>query len=168
MNCPRCERNIPADAAFCIYCATPLKAAPAPETRTPATGATIRLKPAEAPAAPSRPYSPPAQPAWKNRPSRRYSRGYRRQHPDPSGMLFLAGLLFLIATNSFWPGILLLIGLAHYVKQSARGRGGRAIRNIVFWGGLAFLFWAHIFWPVILMLFLASSLFGHRGYAWRP
>jgi apolipoprotein N-acyltransferase len=83
-------------------------------------------------------------------------------------MLFLAGLLFLIATNSFWPGILLLIGLAHYVKQSARGRGGRAIRNIVFWGGLAFLFWTHMFWPGILMLLVASSLFGHRGYAWRP
>src|ERR687886_2393485 len=128
MNCPRCERIIPADAAFCIYCATPLKAAPAPEPQTPMTGSTIRLNPAEAPAVPSRPYSHPTQPVGTNKPSRRYGRGYSRRQPDPSGMLFLAGLLFLIVTNSFWPGILLLIGLVHYVKQSARGRGARATR----------------------------------------
>src|ERR671933_1515424 len=101
MNCPRCERNIPADAAFCIYCAALLKAAPAPEPQTPATGATIRLNPAEAPAAPSRPYSHPAQPVGTNKPSQRYGSGYSQRQPDLSGMLFLAGLLFLIVTNSF-------------------------------------------------------------------
>jgi hypothetical protein len=73
-----------------------------------------------------------------------------------------------MVTHSFWPGILLLLGLTHYVKQNARGRGGRAMRDIAFWGVLAFLLWTHTFWPGILLLLVASSLLGHRGYAWRP
>ncbi len=164
MNCPRCDRTIPADAAFCIYCAALLRPAPASEPRMPATGATIRLSPAKV-VAPGRPLPAASQPAQMRGPARR--RGHGR-HGDPSGMLFLVGLALLIATHSFWPGILILIGLSHYVKQSGRGRGGPALREMIFWGGLALLFATHMFWPGILVLLFVTSLLGQSGFGWRP
>ncbi len=177
MQCPHCERDIPADAAFCIYCAAPV------EPDRPATGSTIRLDPGQVAAASRRAPSKRTQPARTiivdNRrgahaptppvviDNRRIARP-RKRRSDPSGGLFLIGLAILLMTNTFWPGILLLIGLKQYVKENARGRVGRALRRLVFFGGLALLFWSNFFWPGILLLLVAVHVLRNQRYAWGP
>ena len=183
MQCPHCERDIPADAAFCIYCAAPIAKAEPVEPDRPATGSKIRLDPGQVAAASRRAPSKRTQPARTiivdNRcgahaptppvviDNRRNVRP-RKHRSDPSGGLFLVGLGILILTHTLWPGILLLIGLTHYVKENARGRAHRAVKRLVFFGGLGFLFWADLFWPGILLLLIAVHVLGSRRYAWGP
>ncbi len=166
MRCPHCDRSLPADAVFCIYCGTSLHAAHATDvSQAPATGPTVRLDPAAAPALPSQ---PTAAPQASPRPSRKARKRQGRSKGDASGWIFLLGFILLLSTNSFWPGILLLIGVVNYVKHSARGRAHKAVKHLFFWIGLAFLFWAKLFWLGIIPLLLASSLLGGRRHAWRP
>jgi hypothetical protein len=166
MRCPHCDRSLPADAVFCIYCGTSLRAAPATDvSEAPATGPTVRLDPA---AAPSLSSPPPAAPKASARPPRKARRHKGRNRGDASGWIFLLGFILLLSTNSFWPGILVLIGVVNYVKHSGRGRTQRALKDLFFWGGMAFLFWAHVFWPGIILLLLASSLLNGQRHAWRP
>ena len=160
-RCPRCNRGIPADAAFCIYCATPLRAAPSLRSQEPATGATIRLKPmpANAPVRPvRRAHSAPPRPRRRS----------RHRHPHTVGPVFLIGILFLLATRTFWPGILVLLGLMHFVRASTSGRPDRALKQFVFLGGMALLFWSGLFWPGILLLMFVSHLLSGARYSWRP
>ena len=71
-------------------------------------------------------------------------------------------------TNSFWPGILVLIGVTKFIKHSVRGRTDRALRDLVFWGGLTLLLGANMLWPGIILLIIASSLFNQRRFSWHP
>jgi hypothetical protein len=71
---------------------------------------------------------------------------------EVSGALWLIGLGILFLTGSFWPGILVLVGLTAYVQQSARGRSQESLRSLIFFVGLAVLFWTNLFWPGILIL----------------
>ena len=162
MLCPRCDRTVPADADYCIYCATPLR--PAQNTQPAATGPTRRLDPAMAPAKPVPAPAPKPAARQSARPGR--ARGHRRG--DPSGWIFLLGLFLLISANAFWPGILVLIGVTKYAKATARGRAHKAVKHLFFWGGLAFLFWAHAFWPGILLLLVGSSLLDRSRHGGRP
>ena len=157
-RCPRCNRGIPADAAFCIYCATPLRAAPSLRSQEPATGATIRLNPTSANAPVRRAHTVP--------PRRRRHNRQQRQHTV--GPVFLIGILFLLATRTFWPGILVLLGLMHFVRASSSGRPDRALKQFVFLGGMVLLFWSGLFWPGILLLMFVSHLLSGARYGWRP
>ncbi len=169
MNCPNCDRTIPDDAAFCIYCAAPAPHAPPVAAREPATGATIRLDPAQAPM-----LVEPAGPAPQRQPRRhRHHKAHRSQAKCQShqlGWLIPLGIVLMLVTRSWWlwPGIFVLIGLSNYTEKSARGYSTAALRKLVFWGGLAFLFWTGTFWPGIIILMLASSLIHNRGWGWRP
>ena len=158
-RCPSCARDIPADATFCIYCAAPLRVAPPARSQEPATGATIRLDPPPAPA-PVHPRRPRG--AKRVRPHRKS----RRQ--DTLGPVFLLGILFLLVTRTFWPGILVLLGLMHFVRAANRGQSTRVLKQFVFLGGMALLFWSGFFWPGILVLMLASHLLSSRRLCWRP
>ena len=80
----------------------------------------------------------------------------------------MVGVIVLLVTKTFWPGILVLLGLTHYVNQHARGRSNRALGQLLFFGGLAFLFWAHMFWPAILLLIFGLHLLSSRRHGWRP
>ena len=168
MNCPHCDRNIPADAAFCIYCAAPVKLAPGIPQQPPATGATIRLDPAQAPTTPRRDRQRRARQVPQVPLGRQSVHRKRKRTSDPSGLFFVLGFFFLITSSYFWPGILVLIGLTKFIKRQSRGASWRAARDLFFWGGLAFLFWTQTFWPGILLLLLATSLLGNRRHAWGP
>jgi TM2 domain-containing membrane protein YozV len=80
----------------------------------------------------------------------------------------LIGLLLLIMTGTFWPGILVLIGVTKFIKHSVRGRTDRALRGLAFWGFLTLLLGAHMLWPGIILLIITSSLFNQRRYGWQP
>lgn len=141
MHCPACQRAIPDDARFCIFCAAPV--APAePEPRA-ATGPTRRLDPAS-------PYRlPEAAPTEAAAPAATIS---RRASGLPSGSaLFLIGLFVLLATGWIWPWILALIGLSGFANETARGRRHAAWQSLIFFGGLALLFAVNWFWPGILL-----------------
>ncbi len=147
MKCPICRRVNPDDAHFCIYCAahiTPVIPAP---TAAPVTGPTTRLDPSAVPL-----YTMPAVPA-KAAPqvhsSRRGSR--RHQHNDGTWSVWLIGIGILMLSGSFFPGILVLIGLTKYLKASRRGRYAQANQRLVFWAGLAAIFWLGLSWPLFLL-----------------
>ena len=168
MNCPSCDRTIPDDAAFCIYCAAPAPQAPPVVTQQPATGATIRLDPGQAPMVAQ------AAPTTPRHHRKQYGRhGKHRQGKCSSsalGALIPIGIVLMFVTGSWslWPGIFVLIGLSNYAQKNARGHSNAALREVVFWGGLALLFWTGTFWPGIVVLLIASSLIQNRGWGWRP
>jgi hypothetical protein len=78
----------------------------------------------------------------------------------------MLGLVLLFLTGSFWPGILLLIGVTQYVKHDARGRGNHALSSLLFFGGLAFLFWTNMLWPGIVVLLIVSQLVRQSHFTW--
>ena len=84
-------------------------------------------------------------------------------------VIFLIGLVALLASRTIWPGILLLLGLTNLVHQAARGRPNHGIRALVWLGGLTLLFATGTFWPGILILFfisMALSRGGSRHWYW--
>ncbi len=164
MNCPKCDRSNPEDARFCIYCAVSLIAEEA-AAATPTTGPTERLttppaitvsEPAPAPAPePAQVPAPmamaPAMPAiaWLN----------SRREKEIGGAVWLIGLGVLFLTGTFWPGILVLLGITGYVHETAQGRQAEAARSLIFFAGIAVLFWSGWFWPGILILMGLTALF---------
>ena len=105
-----------------------------------ATGPTVHLDEAAPDAASAEPG--PASPAVP--PARRWR--------ELNGGLWLIGLGVLFLSGTFWPGILVLVGLSAYLEQRARGQQQYALRSLLFPLGLALLFWTHWFWPGILIL----------------
>lgn len=165
MICPSCERTNPADARFCIYCATRLTPEPPIADAAPATGATMRFDqnqtpayslPNRAPAAASAPAAPSA--------SRSTARHRKYRNKDAGGAVFLIGLGMLILTGHFWPGILALMGVTNFVNEAARGRQQKALPTLLFMVGLSVLFSANFVWPGILILLGIMALFGKRGW----
>lgn len=155
MHCPQCGHSNPEDARFCIYCAAQLVPAQPAEPTQPATGPTTRLEQAE--------YVPPASdPAPPATPSASPSVGTRgwgkNREKEMNSMLWLIGLGVLFLTGSFWPGILVLVGLSSYVHSIAHGHQQKALRDCIFFTGLAVLFWVNLFWPGILILIGITTL----------
>lgn len=161
-RCSKCRRDIPDDAAFCIHCAAQLRSTPQVQPREPATGATIRLNPIET--------NMPVQPAQSRRVvrSRHRHHGHSHQRQNTLGPVFLLGILFLLVTKTFWPGILVLVGLPGFIRATSHGRPGRALQQLVFLGGMAMLFWSGPFWPGILLLMFVSHMVSRARYSWRP
>lgn len=79
-----------------------------------------------------------------------------------SGGIFLIGLgiLFLVPGLSFWPWILVVIGLAGLPASLANKRGWLGWQGFFWLVGLAILFASGHFWPGILILIGISVLFG--------
>jgi hypothetical protein len=165
MNCLACGRTNPADAKFCIYCAAQLSVAAPPVQAAvtepaPATGPTTRLehKPTYTlPAAPPIPV-PPVAPSIP---------GALPHYKEWIGAVFLIGLGLLFLTGSFFPGILVLIGITGFLSESGRGRQDKALQALVFFAGLAVLFWSHSFFPGILILIGVMALLKRRhSFCW--
>lgn len=147
MNCPTCERVNPGDAQFCIYCANRMTPVVPTATVAPATGPTTRLDPAVVPT-----YTMPAAPVTATRQaSPSHSSSRRWQASDATPGIWLIGIGVLLLTGSFFPGILVLIGLTQYMKESGRGRYAKASQSLAFFLGLATIFWLGLSWPLILL-----------------
>jgi hypothetical protein len=166
--CPACNTNNPEHARFCVVCGRAFGAA-APPLPRPGT-----LPPAAAPA-PTRPAVRPSYPRMATPPTLVPSRPWPPAHPpstthrrqgashDPGAVVFLIGLLALLASHTIWPGILLLIGLTNLVHQAARGRTDHGVRALLWLGGLTLLFVTKTFWPGILILIFISMALGKGG-----
>jgi hypothetical protein len=108
---------------------------------------------------PGQPLSP-AQPP--NATKYRHSKGN-----DPSGLVFVIGLVALMASHIIWPGILLLIGLTNLVHQAARGRPDRGLRALLWLGGITLLIVTKTFWPgILILLFISMALGRGRSRPW--
>ena len=168
VDCVTCGRELPANAVFCIYCAAPTE--PPKPAEAPATGATIRLDAteqlAEAEPAPAVQSHHAPRPA---KPGKAHGRPHGQRHTDLSTPLFLIGLVLLFWSGRFWPGILLLLGFSHLVKEASYGRQARAIKHLLFLAGLALIFFAHAFWPGVILLIISSQVANHRrGFGCQP
>jgi hypothetical protein len=163
--CPACKTNNPEHARFCVVCGRAFGAAQ--PARRP-------VAPPMAPPAPK----PPAQPSYPRMatpptlvpsnplpsPSTRH---HQASHGDPSKVVFLIGLVALLATHAFWPGILVLLGVTNFVHQAAQGRPERATHALLWLGGLAFLFATGAFWPgIMILIFISMALGGGRSRPW--
>ncbi len=157
MICSICTRSVPADAQFCIYCATRIRP-PAPAVQPgPATGPTTRLDPAVV-----KTYTMPAPaPAAPQRAApRRTSR--QRPHGGSVGAVWLIGLGLLLLTGTIFPGVLALVGITSYMKESARGRHFKALQSLVFFLGLTTLFVFGFSWPGLFIWLGVMALLKHR------
>ncbi len=161
MKCPTCHRVNPGDAQFCIYCAARIAPVVPATTATPATGPTTRLDPATVPV-----YTMPTAPAAAQ-PRAARTRSRRRQHHDATWGVWLIGIGILLLTGSFFPGILVLIGLTKYLKASGRGRYAQANQRLVFWAGLAAIFWLGLSWPLLLLWGGLLMLLNQRNWCTR-
>src|SRR5690242_6417249 len=133
--CPSCKSNNPEHARFCVVCGRAFGAAAPPQPRpaAPPMGVPAPTRPAARPSyprmatpltlLPSRPW-PPAQPPVTTQ--RRQGLGH-----DPGGVVFLIGLVALLASHTIWPGILLLLGLTNLVHQAARGRPDQGVHGLL-------------------------------------
>lgn len=71
--------------------------------------------------------------------------------------LFLIGLGSLMYINSFWPWILLLIGVSLVTRQHLRGRRyDMAITSFVF-GGLFLFYFSEIDWAELMPVLLVTG-----------
>ena len=171
--CPTCNTNNPEHARFCVVCGRSFGAAAPPPPRP--------VAPPPMPRAPTRPAARPSYPRMATPPTLLPGRAlpppqppkptYRRQGTshDLGAVIFLIGLVALLASRTIWPGILLLLGLTNLVHQAARGRPNHGIRALVWLGGLTLLFATGTFWPGILILFfisMALSRGGSRHWYW--
>lgn len=169
MFCDGCQRSVPNDAVFCIYCATPVGAASVPAPRVvqePATGPTVRLQPSDVQKVSPRVqgiYVAPAKPHKQHRQQKQRPR--KQQQADHSFPVFIIGVLFLIAIGNIWPGILVLLGLTRFMKHQARGRANRALGKLIFWVGLAALWYTPFLWPGVVLLLFASHMIGKQRQA---
>nr|MCU0490811.1 zinc ribbon domain-containing protein [Chloroflexaceae bacterium] len=109
-TCPRCDSLNPPGAAFCATCGYALSGAGLRPLAEPATPTIALPPPAQLPV--PAPLPPPTMPDT-DRLSKKATRRARRANWNAlSGGVFFIGLAFLFLTGTFWPGILILIGVA--------------------------------------------------------
>jgi hypothetical protein len=83
------------------------------------------------------------------------------------GAIFLIGLGLLFLTDGIFPGILLVVGITSFLRESAQGRPHRALNTLIFFAGLTMLFWFDAIFPGILFLLgLMALLNARRGFQW--
>lgn len=147
MRCPNCQTVNPENARFCVVCGHGLVAGTASRPRPTPVRPVPRQSYPRVDARPAPIPVRPAPPAW-----------HGAAHGQYVGMLvFLVGLLLLIATHRIWPGILLLIGISSLIGQTNRGRPEKGLAHLIWWGGLALLFATGLFWPGLLLLILLCA-----------
>ncbi len=182
MNCSNCGAELPADARFCIECGSENRAAATGETVKIAlddqgphcgncgaqnpSGAIycvncgqrlivdighLPAEPAELERRPPQPSMPP-MPSMSPMPAAPGRKRRRKMGDDLTGGLFLIGLAILFLTGTFWPGILVLIGLSGMLSSFGHGKTRDGLSAFVFMSGLALLFATDAFWPGILIL----------------
>jgi ribosomal protein L40E len=168
--CRSCNTNNPEHARFCVVCGRAFGAAapPQPRSAAPPAATPAPTRPAARPSYP-RMATPPTLTPWRQwSPARPPMPTHRRQGlgNDPGGVVFLIGLVALLASHTIWPGILLLLGLTNLVHQAARGRPDHGVRGLIWLGGLTLLFATGTFWPGILILFFISMAMGGGARHW--
>ncbi len=175
--CPSCNTNNPEHARFCVVCgrafgaaAPPQPRPAAPRTAAPTATAPAPRSPAARPSYPRMATPPTLMPSRPWPPANPPTTAPRRQSVgnDPGGVVFLIGLVALLASHTIWPGILLLLGLTNMVHQAARGRPDHGVRGLLWLGGLTLLFATGTFWPGIMILFFVSMAMrgGSRHWYW--
>jgi hypothetical protein len=87
-------------------------------------------------------------------------RGQKEALEGASGGIMLIGIGVLFLLDAFWPGILVVIGLASLPGSVARKGFWAGIQSFVWLAGLAVLFATDTFWPGILILIGVSILAG--------
>jgi hypothetical protein len=87
----------------------------------------------------------------------------RNRTPGVSGGVFLIGLGILVYTGWWWPGILLVIGLASSAELILRGKYVAALISFGFFAAIPLLVSADIPWrimgPFILIAMGAAAIF---------
>ena len=87
----------------------------------------------------------------------------RNRTPSVSGGVFLIGLGILIYTGWWWPGILLVTGLASSAELILRGKYVAALISFGFFAAIPLLAGADIPWrimgPFILIAMGAAAIF---------
>ncbi len=165
--CRSCNTNNPEHARFCVVCGRAFGAAmpPPPRPAAPPAAAPVPTRPAARPSYPRMATPPTLLPSRPWPPSHPPTTAHHRQGlgNDPGGVVFLIGLVALLASNTIWPGILLLLGFTNLVHQAARGRPDHGVRGLLWLGGLTLLFATGTFWPGILILFFISMALGRGG-----
>jgi Double zinc ribbon len=157
--CPACGAAGPEGADYCVRCgrrlADPLPApAPAPAPMQPASHPRMR-----------RP-----RPALHLPPATRQRR-HGRVGDGVGSALFLIGLgLLFLLKLPFWPAILVVWGLAHFVNYALRGRVLDGFAHTLWLFGLAFLFTVPRLWFPGMIILVGLSMLLHLGqrYARRP
>lgn len=198
MKCPSCSAELPDDARFCIECGVSLDRGTTgptvhlkPGNQAPAVcvacGAhnpshalfcvrcgqrmgTSALHPNRVPQMRSNEIdqSAPSLPSF--RPPPRRTVGQQRDWEVAGIAIFLIGLGLLLFSKAFWPGILIVIGLANFMRVASRGRIIQGMRNIFWLFGLAFLFMMpRLFFPGIFVLVALSALLEAMIFRqWKP
>jgi DNA-directed RNA polymerase subunit RPC12/RpoP len=159
LRCPNCGVANPSFALYCVNCGRALAAAQ--EQRE--VGAAPTVAPArEAAALPEapQPLAPPVPPAVPQPVAATRRRHDPGRWGGPIGGLFLIGLAFLFVTRTFWPGILILVGLTGFLGALAAGEGRKGLLPLLFMGGLAFLFVTKTILPGILVLLGVMAIAG--------
>jgi hypothetical protein len=87
----------------------------------------------------------------------------RKHTPTVSGGVFLVGLGILVYTGWWWPGILLVVGLASSAELILRGKYLSALVTFAFFAAIPLFISADIPWrimgPFILIAMGAATIF---------
>ena|SRR3990167_2821890 len=77
-----------------------------------------------------------------------------------SASLFLIGLAIVFLTNSFWPGMMLVIGIPLALKQFLLGRVYDSLLSLVVFVGIFCVSGFSIPWDVLLpVIFIVAALY---------
>ena len=147
-RCLGCGSANPTHANFCVLCGRALDEVQLPvPTRAPAP------RPAPVPATPPVTSSPRYGQSMPRR-ARHAGRSAGTMNWDRfTPLLFFGGLAVLFMTRSWWPGILILLGVTGFSSNLGRGRARDAVATLVWMFGMALLFLIpKLFFPGILVL----------------
>ena len=77
-----------------------------------------------------------------------------------SSALFLVGLAIVFLTNTFWPGMLLVIGISLAVRQYLFGRLYDALLSLAVFTGVFCASGLNISWDILLpVIFVVAALY---------
>ncbi len=77
-----------------------------------------------------------------------------------SSSLFLVGLAIVFLTQSFWPSMMLVIGIPLALRQYLLGRTYDALLSLVIFGGVFCVSGLDISWEIILpVLFVTAAIY---------
>ena len=134
--CPHCAAANPSHAAFCVMCGNSVEG----EIRSLATSRGPTHRPVQQPHSTST--------TCMSSPWARSKGGIGSFIP----VVFFVGLAFLFFTRSFFPGILLLLGVIALLSAINDGKPKAGLIGAVWLMGLAILFFSGAFFPGILIL----------------
>lgn len=163
--CRECGIVNPGHATYCVNCgralaperaAAPRPAVAAPQPTPPAASyaprpaASVDIPQLALPTIPD-PLAIPPQRRSARTASRQWRYG-RAHGQSPLGLIIPIGIVFLIATDHIWPGILILIGIVVALESARKGRLAQGLIPLVWLLGLALLIPSGLIWPGVLVL----------------